>query len=1007
MVSPRHFVIIQEINLKFTCHQNLSDMKRDVPYIISSFLALVLFSGLIIGCGTEEPEPTPTPTPTTVAVSGVTLNKTTLSLVEGSSETLTATVNPENASNKSVSWKSSATDIATVDDSGKVTAVKAGSATVTVTTQDGNKTVTCSVTVTEAAKIVITGNTAKVPVQGGTVEFPIQYNTSYTVEIESSAQAWLHFVETKAMQSGTLVFSIDANTGDARTGKATVKDNEGKVDPVTLTFEQEAKDKERAALEAFYKANNGDNWKDNTNWCSDKPLGEWFGVRTSSDGRHVIDLTLWNNHVIGYIPKEIGDLTELERLGLACTPEETYGLPQSLFGPLPEEIGNLKKLYYLYLQDYPLTGSLPEGLFSLSNLEILGIIRPLYTEGSLSPSIGNLTNLRSLELDKVNLTGPLPAELGRLNSLTYVNLELNGFSGAIPSSLAGLVNLEHLLLLDNSLSGPLPATLANIPRFPLIWGEMVELNQFSQEDLRQSKIPSPTSPTVKTISGKNLDVEAFIKGNQYTVLFSVAPEFSDATEYLTNLENLYKKGKSKGLGVLTYFDNNSTDEQERSSRDNLFKDVLIKSGAEWDSFIRYMYKEYPDGAPFYAPYGNWMYPGGRTNQIVIIGPDGTVDYTTLIDWDLENDVEHALNYLEQVLDISMTYYESQSYERDGAVTQLQKATSGKGIDLVITGDAFSDRDLTNGAFEKAARQAMNDFFSVEPVKSLKDRFNVYMVEAVSKNDEYFSGCSTAFSGVFGSGSAVGGDHGKVLEYAKKAVKDDARMDNVFTLVLMNSYRDGGTCYMFDPVDERAYAGGSSVAWVTYKDVNTSGGLSSLASTIVHEAVGHGLGKLADEYAYLMQGEVNEAEAAYIRKVQQWNWYVNVALTSTPSELPWSRFIGDSAFASENIGAYQGGDTFWSGVWRPTEQSVMNDSYNYFTFNAPSRAQLYTRIMKLSEGQDWQFDYETFVGWDQAHPTRMSAAPATRSNYVEVDDAENVNHVPPVILNKTWRQVISE
>ena len=84
---------------------------------------------------------------------------------------------------------------------------------------------------------------------------------------------------------------------------------------------------------------------------------------------------------------------------------------------------------------------------------------------------------------------------------------------------------------------------------------------------------------------------------------------------------------------------------------------------------------------------------------------------------------------------------------------------------------------------------------------------------------------------------------------------------------------------------------------------------------------------------------------------------------------------------------------------------MNDSYNYFTFNAPSRAQLYTRIMKLSEGQDWQFDYETFVKWDQAHPTKLSAAPATRSNYVEVDDAENTSHVPPVILNKTWRQVI--
>ena len=117
--------------------------------------------------------------------------------------------------------------------------MKAGSAAVTVTTTDGSKTATCSVTVTEAPKIVITGNTAKAPVQGGTAEFPIQYNTSYTVEIEQSAQSWLHFVETKAMKSGTLVFKVDANEGEARTGKATVKDNAGKVEPIILTFEQD------------------------------------------------------------------------------------------------------------------------------------------------------------------------------------------------------------------------------------------------------------------------------------------------------------------------------------------------------------------------------------------------------------------------------------------------------------------------------------------------------------------------------------------------------------------------------------------------------------------------------------------------------------------------------------------------------------------------------------------------------------------------------------------------
>lgn len=93
-----------------------------------------------------------------VAVTGVSLSKTSLSLVEGGSETLTATVTPSNATNKAVSWKSSDATIASVDNSGKVTAVKAGSATITVTTTDGSKTATCSVTVT-ANSVVVTGIT--------------------------------------------------------------------------------------------------------------------------------------------------------------------------------------------------------------------------------------------------------------------------------------------------------------------------------------------------------------------------------------------------------------------------------------------------------------------------------------------------------------------------------------------------------------------------------------------------------------------------------------------------------------------------------------------------------------------------------------------------------------------------------------------------------------------------------------------------------------------------------
>ena len=91
--------------------------------------------------------------PEIVPVTGVTLNKSTMALTVGGTGTLSATVAPDNATNKNVTWNSSNTDVATVDNSGKVTAVAVGEAVITVTTEEGEKTATCSVTVTAPAEI--------------------------------------------------------------------------------------------------------------------------------------------------------------------------------------------------------------------------------------------------------------------------------------------------------------------------------------------------------------------------------------------------------------------------------------------------------------------------------------------------------------------------------------------------------------------------------------------------------------------------------------------------------------------------------------------------------------------------------------------------------------------------------------------------------------------------------------------------------------------------------------
>ena len=97
--------------------------------------------------GVTSQAATLTVTAATVSVTGVSLDKTELSLTVGDTETLTATVAPANAANQSVTWASSAPSVATVDAAGKVTAVGAGTATITVTTVDGGFTATCAVTV--------------------------------------------------------------------------------------------------------------------------------------------------------------------------------------------------------------------------------------------------------------------------------------------------------------------------------------------------------------------------------------------------------------------------------------------------------------------------------------------------------------------------------------------------------------------------------------------------------------------------------------------------------------------------------------------------------------------------------------------------------------------------------------------------------------------------------------------------------------------------------------------
>ena len=85
--------------------------------------------------------------------------------------------------------------------------------------------------------------------------------------------------------------------------------------PTPISTPMVSPDQQRAALIAFYMATDGENWSIGRSWLSDAPLGEWYGVRTDSNGR-VTQLDLSGNQLRGNLPPEIGSLTHLQSLFL-------------------------------------------------------------------------------------------------------------------------------------------------------------------------------------------------------------------------------------------------------------------------------------------------------------------------------------------------------------------------------------------------------------------------------------------------------------------------------------------------------------------------------------------------------------------------------------------------------------------------------------------------------------------------------------------------------------------
>ena len=216
----------------------------------------------------------------TINVTEVTLDRTELTLTEGETETLTATVKPDNADNRKVTWSSDKTDVATVGGDGKVTAVKAGEATVTVTTEDGGKTATCKVTVKAKAvgvtevtldKTELTLTEGETETLTATVKPDNADNRKVTWSSDKTEVATVDGDgKVTAVKAGVAVVTVTTEDGGrTATCKVTVKAKAVGVMEVTLDrTELTLTEGETETLTATVKPDNADNRK--VTWSSDK-----------------------------------------------------------------------------------------------------------------------------------------------------------------------------------------------------------------------------------------------------------------------------------------------------------------------------------------------------------------------------------------------------------------------------------------------------------------------------------------------------------------------------------------------------------------------------------------------------------------------------------------------------------------------------------------------------------------------------------------------------------------
>lgn len=379
------------------------------------------------------------------------------------------------------------------------------------------------------------------------------------------------------------------------------------------------------------------------------------------------------------------------------------------------------------------------------------------------------------------------------------------------------------------------------------------------------------------------------------------------------------------------------------------------------------------------------------------------------------------------------------------VKVLQEASVGNGADIIIMGDGFaSDQFEKDGKYERMIMKAYEDFFSVEPYKSLKQYFNVYCINAVSDENHdaepYFDqwgaqngavngSASTVFNTRFTPGATnISGNNAEVLNYATQALRAkggkggkectdeyeiSVRANKALMIVMTNVHCHAGTCTM---------------AWTYNSDFGAAYSIAYTALgnnsdeqcrwTTIHEAGGHGFGKLADEYEGYIYTTFVTSEWDQLTQLHSLGINRNIneywgpeeraeglSLTwpdTTPTNVYWSELLGRYGYeTSENLGIYRGANTFAHLYCRATPNSIMRNQFadDGRFFNAISRWAIWYRLMKLTgstNASDFKSSLQEFIAFDST--ISIDTETRTRSTCY---DPGMLPLAPPVVVEGRW------